>query len=159
MVDGALDHLPDGGCYIADPALEVVAGIERRQRVDLLSSATVALYPDEMGIGVGRPSRGFAVARAGTGAAIAHTGCAHHHPGGQPMRIGTSIVVMAIGAIMAFAVEVDRAEGFNINTAGIILIDPRRGRPHRHAGDGCARVAAAPSSTAPRAAPSTTTSV
>jgi hypothetical protein len=38
------------------------------------------------------------------------------------MRIGTSIVVMAIGAIMAFAVEVDRAEGFNINTAGIILI-------------------------------------
>ena len=38
------------------------------------------------------------------------------------MRIGTSIVVMAIGAIMAFAVEVDRAEGFNINTAGIILM-------------------------------------
>jgi hypothetical protein len=38
------------------------------------------------------------------------------------MRIGTSIVVMAIGAIMAFAVEVDRAEGFNINTAGWILL-------------------------------------
>lgn len=38
------------------------------------------------------------------------------------MRIGTSIVVMAIGAVLAFAVEVDRAEGFNINTAGIILI-------------------------------------
>ena len=38
------------------------------------------------------------------------------------MRIGTSIVVMAIGAVMAFAVEVDRAEGFNLNTAGIILI-------------------------------------
>jgi hypothetical protein len=38
------------------------------------------------------------------------------------MRIGTSIVIMAIGAVMAFAVEVDRAEGFNINTAGIILI-------------------------------------
>jgi hypothetical protein len=38
------------------------------------------------------------------------------------MRIGTSVVVMAIGAIMAFAVEVDRAEGFNINTAGIILL-------------------------------------
>ena len=38
------------------------------------------------------------------------------------MRIGTSIVVMAIGAVMAFAVEVDRTEGFNINTAGIILI-------------------------------------
>ena len=38
------------------------------------------------------------------------------------MRIGTSIVVMAIGAILAFAVEVDHAEGFNINTAGIILM-------------------------------------
>ena len=38
------------------------------------------------------------------------------------MRIGTSILVMAVGAIMAFAVEVDRAEGFNINTAGIILM-------------------------------------
>ncbi len=38
------------------------------------------------------------------------------------MRIGTSIVVMAIGAVMAFAVEVERAEGFNINTAGIILM-------------------------------------
>lgn len=38
------------------------------------------------------------------------------------MRIGTSVVIMAIGAIMAFAVEVDRAEGFNINTAGWILL-------------------------------------
>jgi len=38
------------------------------------------------------------------------------------MRIGTSIVIMAIGAVMAFAIEVDRAEGFNINTAGIILM-------------------------------------
>ena len=60
------------------------------------------------------------------------------------MRIGTSIVVMAIGAIMAFAVEVDRAEGFNINTAGIILMilgaigliatlamDAPRAPPHR----------------------------
>jgi uncharacterized membrane protein len=38
------------------------------------------------------------------------------------MGIGTSIVIMAVGAIMAFAVEVENAEGFNINTAGIILI-------------------------------------
>ena len=38
------------------------------------------------------------------------------------MRIGTSIVIMTIGAVLAFAVEVDRAEGFNINTAGIILM-------------------------------------
>lgn len=38
------------------------------------------------------------------------------------MRIGTSIVLMAAGAIMAFAVEIDRSNGFNINTAGIILL-------------------------------------
>ena len=49
VVEGALDHLAEGGCYYADPALEVVAGIERRQRVDLLSGATTALYPAEMG--------------------------------------------------------------------------------------------------------------
>ena len=49
VVESALDHLPDGGCYLADAGLELVAGIERRQRVDLLSSATVAMYPKEMG--------------------------------------------------------------------------------------------------------------
>ena len=38
------------------------------------------------------------------------------------MRIGTSIFIIAVGAIMAFAVEVDRTEGFNVNTAGIILM-------------------------------------
>lgn len=38
------------------------------------------------------------------------------------MRIGTSVVVMAIGAVMTFAIEVESAEGFNINTAGIILM-------------------------------------
>lgn len=38
------------------------------------------------------------------------------------MGIGTSIVIMAVGAIMAFAIEVENAEGFNINTAGIILM-------------------------------------
>ena len=38
------------------------------------------------------------------------------------MRIGTSIVIMAIGAVMAFAIETDSAEGFNLNTAGIILM-------------------------------------
>ena len=49
VVDGALDHLPDGGCYIGDPLLAIVAGIERGQRVELLSGATAALYPREMG--------------------------------------------------------------------------------------------------------------
>jgi hypothetical protein len=36
--------------------------------------------------------------------------------------IGTSIVVMAVGAIMTFAVETDSSNGFNVNTAGIILM-------------------------------------
>ena len=49
VVEGALDRLADGGAYLADPNLELVAGVDRRQRVDLLSSATVAMYPDEMG--------------------------------------------------------------------------------------------------------------
>jgi len=47
VVEAALDRLPDGGWYLADPALELVAGIERRARVDLLSSTTTALYPDQ----------------------------------------------------------------------------------------------------------------
>jgi hypothetical protein len=38
------------------------------------------------------------------------------------MGIGTSIVIMAAGAMMTFAVESDSAEGFNINNAGVILM-------------------------------------
>ena len=38
------------------------------------------------------------------------------------MGIGTSSVIMAVGAVMAFAIEVDSAEGFNINNAGVILM-------------------------------------
>ena len=38
------------------------------------------------------------------------------------MGIGVSILLMAAGAIMTFAVEVENAEGFNINTIGIILM-------------------------------------
>jgi len=38
------------------------------------------------------------------------------------MGIGTSIVIIAIGALMTFAVETDSAEGFNINNAGVILM-------------------------------------
>jgi hypothetical protein len=48
VVEGALDHLSEGGAYFADPSLELVAGIERRRRVEVLSSATVSLYPSEM---------------------------------------------------------------------------------------------------------------
>ena len=38
------------------------------------------------------------------------------------MGIGTSIFIIAAGAIMTFAVEVDNTEGFNINNAGVILM-------------------------------------
>ena len=48
VVELALDGLPGGGAVYGDASLEVVEGIERRQRVDLLSSATAALYPEEM---------------------------------------------------------------------------------------------------------------
>jgi short-subunit dehydrogenase len=49
VVEAALDRLPEGGCFFADAGLETVTGIERRARVDLLSSATSALYPHEYG--------------------------------------------------------------------------------------------------------------
>jgi short-subunit dehydrogenase len=47
VVDAALDHLAAGGRFLADPGLEFVAGIDRAARVDLLSTVTSALYPDE----------------------------------------------------------------------------------------------------------------
>ena len=37
------------------------------------------------------------------------------------MGIGTSILLIAVGAILKFAVSVD-ADGFNINTIGAILM-------------------------------------
>jgi hypothetical protein len=36
--------------------------------------------------------------------------------------IGTSIFIIAAGAIMTFAVETDSSNGFNINNAGVILM-------------------------------------
>lgn len=38
------------------------------------------------------------------------------------MGIGVSILLIAAGAVMTFAIEVNNAEGFNINTVGIILM-------------------------------------
>ena len=38
------------------------------------------------------------------------------------MGIGTSVFLLAVGAILAFAVEVESAGAFNINTIGIILM-------------------------------------
>ena len=49
VVQAALDRLPAGGAFLADPGLEVVAGLGRSDRVDLLSRATASLYPEEYG--------------------------------------------------------------------------------------------------------------
>jgi short-subunit dehydrogenase len=49
VVEAALEGLPAGGRLLADPGLELVAGIERAQRVDLLSGTTASLYPREYG--------------------------------------------------------------------------------------------------------------
>ncbi|MFP5316665.1 MAG: hypothetical protein ACLGI2_00010 [Acidimicrobiia bacterium] len=38
------------------------------------------------------------------------------------MGIGVSVVLMALGAILAWGINVDNAEGFNINTIGVILV-------------------------------------
>ena len=38
------------------------------------------------------------------------------------MGIGGSVFLIAIGAILTFAIETDSAEGFNINTIGVILM-------------------------------------
>ena len=38
------------------------------------------------------------------------------------MGIGVSVVLLAVGAILAFALDVDSSGGVNINTIGIILM-------------------------------------
>jgi membrane-bound ClpP family serine protease len=38
------------------------------------------------------------------------------------MRIGASLALLAIGAILKFAVNTQHTSGFNIGTAGIILM-------------------------------------
>lgn len=38
------------------------------------------------------------------------------------MGFGTSLFLLAAGAVLTFAVEVDSSEGININTVGIILM-------------------------------------
>lgn len=38
------------------------------------------------------------------------------------MRIGGSLVLIALGAVLAFAVHVNDTHGFNVNTAGWILM-------------------------------------
>lgn len=38
------------------------------------------------------------------------------------MGIGVSVLLIAAGALMTFAVETDSSSGFNINNAGVILM-------------------------------------
>ena len=38
------------------------------------------------------------------------------------MGIGVSVFLIAVGAILTFAIEVDSSGGFNINTIGMILM-------------------------------------
>lgn len=38
------------------------------------------------------------------------------------MRIGASLALIALGAILAWAVNVNDTHGFNVNTAGVILM-------------------------------------
>ncbi len=45
VVEGALDALDDGGRWLADEGLEFAATIGRRERVNLMSTATTTMYP------------------------------------------------------------------------------------------------------------------
>lgn len=45
VVSRALDDLPAGGRWIADEGLEFAAAVPRAERVDMLSAATTAMYP------------------------------------------------------------------------------------------------------------------
>jgi hypothetical protein len=38
------------------------------------------------------------------------------------MGIGVSVFLLALGGILAWGVNVDNAEGFNVNTIGMILM-------------------------------------
>lgn len=38
------------------------------------------------------------------------------------MGIGISVFLMALGAILAWGIDVNSAEGFDVNTIGIILV-------------------------------------
>jgi predicted membrane channel-forming protein YqfA (hemolysin III family) len=38
------------------------------------------------------------------------------------MRIGGAIVLLAVGAILTFAITVNNSHGFNVNTIGVILM-------------------------------------
>jgi hypothetical protein len=45
VVRRALDALGEATCWLADPGLELLAGIDRRKAVDIISAATTRMYP------------------------------------------------------------------------------------------------------------------
>ena len=45
VVRRALDALGEGTCWFADPGLELLAGVDRRKAVDIISAATTGMYP------------------------------------------------------------------------------------------------------------------
>jgi short-subunit dehydrogenase len=49
VVVGALDALGEGGRWLADDGLKFAAAVERRERVDMMSEATTAMYPHVFG--------------------------------------------------------------------------------------------------------------
>lgn len=46
VVEGALDALPSGGRWLADEGLAFAAGVDRAERVAMMSIATTAMYPN-----------------------------------------------------------------------------------------------------------------
>ena len=45
VVSGALDALPEGGRWLGDDGLELVITVPRAERVDMMSQATTAMFP------------------------------------------------------------------------------------------------------------------
>jgi hypothetical protein len=45
VIARGLDALALGGRWLADDGLEFAAAVERRERVDMISQATVAMFP------------------------------------------------------------------------------------------------------------------
>ena len=46
VVKSALDALGDGTCWLADEGLEFLASLDRREGVDVISTATTGMYPE-----------------------------------------------------------------------------------------------------------------
>ena len=45
VVAKALDSLGDGYCFVFDDGINFMLGLDRRQAVDIISTATTSMYP------------------------------------------------------------------------------------------------------------------